>query len=295
MNLLHTSRLSSALLFTLFWLSSHTNAQVIDILCLESEGCGSYEGTTADGTYFTSEANPSLPATGTGVFEPFVRIQANGSSEEYDGVTDSQNGYNSDAGEGDINFDTKSSWTESVLFGDLGLIELDGAFYYLFALDSNEKGKGDSDPNLIDITDIQIYIGSDPDLAKPELDSGYTGTPFDSTDNSLLGLAPTWTLDQSGPGSNGDVTVTLQSSICDANGQCGSGHGDLYLYIPESYLIGSASDYLVFYTEYAYADSGFEEWAYHSGTTSIPEPYTIVLLASGLGLLALRSRSQRKS
>src|SRR5438132_6294311 len=36
-------------------------------------------GTTADGTTFVADPNPSQPSTGTGVFQPFVRIQATGS------------------------------------------------------------------------------------------------------------------------------------------------------------------------------------------------------------------------
>ena len=54
-------------------------------------------GTTADGTTFVADPNPSQPSTGTGVFQPFVRIQATGSRGG--GL---QNGFNTDAKEPEI-------------------------------------------------------------------------------------------------------------------------------------------------------------------------------------------------
>ena len=108
------------------------NAMIIEILCIESEGCGKYTGTTADGTIFLAEPNPTDPATGTGVFEPFKRVQNN----------EVQNGFNSDANEPDINFDTKdgSDWTRSVLFSELGVVNIGGELFYELQLDANENG-----------------------------------------------------------------------------------------------------------------------------------------------------------
>ena len=75
-------------------------------------------GTTADGTTFVADPNPSQPSSGTGVFQPFVRIQATGSRGG--GL---QNGFNTDAKEPAINFNTKGgTWTRSVQFGELTTI-----------------------------------------------------------------------------------------------------------------------------------------------------------------------------
>ncbi len=168
---------------------------------------------------------------------------------------------------------------------------IDGLSYYPFQLDANETGSEGSDENKIDLTDIQIYGGSAAYMSTPEDATGYTGSAYDSTNNGLLGLGPVWTLDNM---TNGDVTVTLQSSICDAGrGQCGSGKGDLDLFILESMFSGADTDYFVFYTEYDNADfganSGFEEWRYLAKTTTVLEPASIALM--GLGLLVLGTAS----
>jgi len=241
-------------------------------------------GTTADGTTFVADPNPSQPSTGTGVFQPFVRIQATGSRGG--GL---QNGFNTDAKEPAINFNTKGgTWTRSVQFGELTTINGN----YVLSLDANQIGCSTCAKNRITITDMQIYIGSDPNLAKPEAThtgiggTGYTGTPFNSPFNngpggssSLLGHAPVWTLDSA---VNGDVSVVLQASICDSKGQCGSGHGDLGVLIPQRYLSGSPTDYFVLYTEYSGANSGFEEWRFFDTPTQIPEPTSLILVAAGL-------------
>ena len=194
----------------------------------------------------------------------------------------------------DTNFDTKggSDWTTSITLGDVGIVDVGGTTYYQFLLDANEEGRAGSEANQIDILDIQIYLSPEAVFANPEssvLGSyGYTGTPYDNTDNELLGDAPVWTLDSA---TNGDVTVVLNASICDNPGQCGSGHGDLELLIPETLFDGADTDYLVFYTEYGRASSpsgGFEEWSTRSSSTPIPEPSAALIF--GLGALLVYSR-----
>jgi hypothetical protein len=241
------------------------------------------DNTTADGTVFVAEANPSVPSTGTGVFEPFLRTQEP-SNKKADGF---ELGFSTDTGEPDINFDTKngSSWTKAIQVGDLSAVTtLD------FALDANQNGPVGSAANLIFLTDVQIYIESDPIFATPEVSgigvdgTGYTGTIFDNSDNSLLGVGPRWSLDNA---DNGNVTVVLEAAICgEADtipGQCGSGHGDMVMSIllSEINLTGvSATDYLVFYTEFRLGNDGFEEWKRAPGVP-IPEPNSALLFAIG--------------
>ena len=110
-------------------------------------------GMTADGTIFLGDPNPTEPSTGTGVFEPFVRIQ------EPTGGDGLQNGFNTDAKEPDINFETKdgSDWTRSVMFSELGVVTLGGMSYYELQLDANQLGKANSSKNQITITQMEIF------------------------------------------------------------------------------------------------------------------------------------------
>ncbi len=309
----------------LFTFATHAHAVPIDTLSILDIGDSD---STNDGTIFEANANPTSPSTGTGVFQPFVRIQATGSSQQTSSFTakpsdpgngpaqGSQNqngssgnpisqsggvvqrGFNTEAKEPGINFDTKGgTWTDSITLGDVGTVTRNGTRYLEFALDANEPGRFDSIENQIDITDIQLFLGPENPLANPEAYG--LGTSFDSDGVLELGSNADliWRLDNA---TNGNVTVTLQASICDAPGQCGSGHGDMTLLIPVGELdlpAGfSLDDNLVFYTAYDRAGgsgSGFEEWRHGSGPP-IPEPRAWLSFAAGGLIVGWATRRARR-
>ena len=285
---------------------------------------------TVGGAIFVPNANPTSPSTGTGVFQPFVRIQGTGSSQQAqlssfqgngngnnnnngngnrNGTGNSnasgnsgsnwnsngpsqgpQRGFNTDANEPSINFDTKGGrWTHSITLGDVGTVTQNGTRYFEFALDANEPGRAGSYANEIDITDIQLFVG--PGLSNPE--SIPLGTSFLS--NGVLDL-----------GSNGhlvyrlptDTIVTLDASICDTPGQCGSGHGDMTLLIPVANLPAgwNTTDNVVFYTVYdraGGASGGFEEWRHGTGPP-IPEPRAALAFAAGALVVGWATRRARR-
>ena len=285
--------------------AASAQAAVIDILCLEGEaGCTNFSEMSGDGVIFSANAHPSTPSTGTGVFAPFVRTQTSGKGGD-------QSGYNTDASEPGINFDTKAGlWTHSLQMGQFTIVTLNSIDYIELFLDANEKGRADSSNNLITINEMQIFIGSDPNLANPEAvsgaDFGYSGIPFDDPSvgpDTLLGVGPRWHMDNALNG--GNLNVNLQASICDTPGQCGSGFGDLSVLIPLSLLGDFAlTDYFVLYTEYSdvtqsgdEADAGFEEWAWRGQEFEppavIPLPAAMPLFLTalmGLGGLTYRRR-----
>lgn len=257
--------------------------QTIYILCAPGEcpdSGGIPNGQTADGTVFEAMPNPTEPSTGTGVFNPFLRVQDSGAKADVEyatgqtpedplnppGTYSSEAGFNTDASKFDkINYQTKpsdgtpaSGWTRSVLFGELDTS--DG--YVTLKLDANEHGSSSSENNLIVITEMQIFVG--PGLDNPEVSSaglvcdddmpdncfGYTGARFDNADpngNRLLTEDPMWSLDggKNPDGTakaidNTNVDVVLQASICDTKGNCGSGKGDMVVRIPVGFFAGAA-------------------------------------------------------
>jgi hypothetical protein len=256
-------------------------------------------GSLKDGTIVEANPLPTSPSTGTGVFEPFLRTQITQNVQIHGATNRSlgyEFGYNTDTGQPALNFDAKPGpWTHSITLGDVGTVRRGGDLFLGFSLDADEPGSATSVANQIDITDIQIFLGTG--LVTPEALGSYTGTPFDSSDNFLTygNLAPVWSLDSA---ENGDATIILQASICEAPGQCGSGKGDMDLLVPaEPFLGHSLDENLVFYVEYMRAggnSGGFEEWRASTGPP-VPEPSAALTFTVGLLIAGAASRRARRT
>ncbi|MDX1952610.1 MAG: hypothetical protein SFY81_10510 [Verrucomicrobiota bacterium] len=248
----------------------HTSKRLIVFSGLLA-ACISVQGTVLDlttggasgfvGTAFFEQVNPQ--STGTGILDPFLRLQANGT----------EHGYNTSAGP-QPPFDAKGGvFTHDLLFGDLTRVIKDGTEYFEFLLDLNEINNDRE--KYISLESVQIWTGS---TAAPSTESLATiGTIRYDMDNLFLGGASSSRID------------------LDASLNHGSGGGDMFAYIPTSLFAGvAATDNVYFYSAFSESDAGFEEWALIERLNPVPEPTTlaggILLGALAAGHMVRRSR-----
>ncbi len=200
--------------------------------------------------FFTNEDQP----TGTGVFQPFVRIQRTGMEQ----------GYNTSASS--LPFDEKPGpWTRDMRLSELGTVVRDGVMYFDFRLDINESNGG-SHP-LLSLDKVQIYT------------SGIGGQ--NTTDVASLGVLR-YDLD-----AGGNNSIKLNYDL-----GSGSGSGDMTMLVPVSYFAGADTDsFVYFYSAFGGdypASAGFEEWSTRG--PAVPAPATALLGVLAAGVYARRRR-----
>jgi len=232
-------------------------------------------GTINGALYRTIDSQP----TGTGVFNPFLSLQA----------SPVEQGYNtSSGGPGQGFLDTKRvpQWNHDLHVGDLATITIGTTDYYAFELDANETGNGNAN-RLLSIDNIRVYTsGTDTaksvgnDLAKIALDSGGLGT-LRYAQNPLF---------NSTGGFNTANTVKIDASRSEGGSTSGSGSSDLIVYIPVSnFGTADKGDFVYFYNLNGVnqgSDAGFEEWK--AWTTTVPDGgNSLVLLGSALTALGV--------
>jgi hypothetical protein len=227
-----TSKNIAALMFAAGFMALNvtTYGTVVDLVGGDT---GTINGAQFDWT-------PSQP-TGTGVIDPFLRVQADGTEQ----------GYNTSGG---TPFDDKAGiWTHDIQFSDLQTtaVTVNGTQYFQVLLDVNEPGGSSSTISLDRLEFYTSAIGSQ------------TGT-----DVPALGSLR-WSLDGAG-----DSYVLL-----DASRNNGSGSGDMFAYIPVSAFAGvSDADYIYMFTRFGdqvaadgTTEGGFEEWSLVNNMSPVPE------------------------
>jgi hypothetical protein len=228
--------------------------------------------------------------TGTGVFDPFVRIHQTGT----------ERGYNTDGRP--VEFETKdeNQWTHSLALTSLGVVTRDGVDYFMFRLDMNERANQESSNNPegrhLSMNDFRIYLGNAPDLL------GF---------NDGFGANSVKVYDIDTADARGGATVELNDKIDHGNNGHGPGSGDsdMDVFIPVSLFQGkgAAFQWVYLYSSFGIphpSDDGFEEWAAFLGEgpvppdnppPAIPAPASAILLLTGLPGLSLAWFRRRRA
>lgn len=237
--------------------------------------------------------------TGTGVFDPFLTLDANGQTSTGDNRI--EQAYNSQ-GHNALYLDGhRPHWNTTLRVGDLASITINNFKYYGFILDSNEPG---GDKSTISIDNIRIYTSA----------TDTTSLVGDNINNLNSLGALRWAMNNplfTGTGAfDIDKWIKLDSNQENigrgSNG--GSGMSDMILYVPETAFAGAnPNDYVWFYNlngvhysadKYLAAQAGFEEWSavVKVGSTPVPEGGSmLVLLGSTLLVTATLGRRYRRS
>jgi MYXO-CTERM domain-containing protein len=234
----------------------------------------------------------ALQSTGTGVIQPFLRVQAKGQEQ----------GYNTS---GQPVLDDKSGpWTHAIQAKDFDTVTLNGAKYVEFVLDANQIGNGN-----ISVNQVQIFTSDVDPLNHYTLDpasaSPANGPPFTSGTEAILHLDASVTNAQEIFRLNNPGLANTSDEIIVSGGH-GSGSGDLFFYVSADLFKNATPDsYVTFFTQLGgpagqdASNSGFEEWSFDDvvgdplfPNTPAPEPASIAVwgLMGFAGILLARRR-----
>ncbi|MDD2852709.1 MAG: PEP-CTERM sorting domain-containing protein [Desulfuromonadaceae bacterium] len=204
----------------------------------------------------------TINPTGTGVYEPFLRLQANGTEQ----------GFNTSA---DKVLDNKAGiWTKDLFAEIIPSITVDGKQYREIRLDINENNNGTG--RYLSLDSLEIYLQDTGGISSK---SGLTNLKY-SMDTATV-----------------DNFVKLDYTLAP-----GSGWDDMSVLLPEEIFADiSANRYFYLYSGFGVnfrSDAGFEEWAADPPTAGapVPEPGTIALLGLAMaGLACYGKRRQNKA
>jgi hypothetical protein len=241
--------------------ASRANAEVTLDLATSSPQA---DGTTA--LFYRTDLQP----TGTGVIQPFVRIQAK----------PTESGYNTD---GVIEFDTKDNpgnWTHSITLSQVPIVNIGGTDYREFVLDINESTAQNN--RFLSMNEFEVYTSNTNILSSFNTATHTFGSPVANVTSLVYDMD-----------ASGDKLVRMDYSLAS-----GSGSGDMFVYVKSSLFTGT-NPYVYLYSKFGNpdgSDAGFEEWATRPASTpSVPLPASLwggLTLLAVMGAAKIRSRRQ---
>lgn len=248
-------------------LGPRASAVIVDLTTAGSSG-------SANGAFF-QQITPQ--STGTGVIDPFLRIQANGT----------EHGFNNNVNKFTLDDVAKGGQTynHDIQLSHVPVVTLGGKAYYQFLLDINQNSANSIPPgNLLSMHEMEIWLKSTPITTLSNPKGVYS-------DLSGSGAVKSYDLDL---GADGDSVVELNYDL-----NPGSGAGDMFAYVPVSALGGDLTQYVYLYSAFGNPNSsndGFEEWATLQAGGSVPDGGSTVMLLgcafAGIGLI--RNKLARK-
>jgi hypothetical protein len=207
-------------------------------------------------------------STGTGVIDPFVRIQSNGT----------ESGFNTDIRPltGDLaDVNSSAQYTHSIKVNEFAVRDYNGTAVLRFLLDINQTNNNP----LLSLDEMMVFTAGRGDIGSLS-DLMSEGTLAYNMDAGV------------------DSHVLLDYSL-----NPGSGGGDMFAYLKASLFAGKGDQYLYLYSRFGdtnASNDGFEEWARLGGPSDppeppvVPEPASLLLVGGGL-LSALAARRRRRS
>lgn len=257
---------ASALSITLLGIVGQVGAVVVDLTNPPLGTTG-----TIGGAIFESGSLDT--STGSGVFDPFVRVHDNDGEEE---------GFNT--GGARMPDVVGGAHTKEVQLSSLRTVTLSGNDYVRLVLDLGEPSSGDK--SLISLVDLRVFVQDT--------------TVLDATNTTeLFGGTPLFAF---GAGDRVDLDYDLVSS--------GNGRSDMFFYLPVALFTSyQPDDYFYLYSKFGTtgntappypAEGTFEEWGsaregrpigFDNNPPGIPEPTSILF---GATLAAVMGFSRRR-